>query len=77
VGLCLALIYVIFIITAPAGLERAVFGRDEASDKYMYDDCIAEGKFLETYWTQNPATFLIDEKSVTGKAVVTNPATLR
>ena len=33
----------------------------------MYDDCVADGKFEQTYWSTNPATYLVKETDVTGK----------
>lgn len=54
-----------------------MFGREIASDKFIYDDCVGDGKFGETYWSSNPATMLVDEQSVTGKEMVTNPALMR
>jgi hypothetical protein len=76
-GTALAFIYVIFILAAPLKLERLILGRESASDKYIYDECVSDGKFNETYWSRNPATTLVDEQSVTGKEMVTNPALLR
>lgn len=58
-GVGFALLYVIFILLAPLKLERLVFGREAASDKYIYDDCVSDGKFYETYWHRNPATTLV------------------
>lgn len=60
VGLALTLIYTFFVLLAPVGLERAVFGREAASNKFVYDDCMGEGHFSETYWNSNPATFLVE-----------------
>jgi hypothetical protein len=35
---------------------------------------VHDGKFESTYWTQNPASFLIEEEKVTGKRKAVNPA---
>lgn len=58
-GVGFAFIYVFFILLAPLKLDRLVFGREAASDKYIYDDCVSDGKFYETYWNRNPATTLV------------------
>jgi hypothetical protein len=59
-GVGLAFVYFIFIILAPLKLDRLVFGRETASDKFIYDDCVSDGKFYETYWNRNPATTLVE-----------------
>ena len=44
-----ALLYVIFMLAAPKTLERCVYGRETASSKYIYDECVSDGKFDDTY----------------------------
>lgn len=77
IGVIFALLYILFVLIAPASLERLIFGRETPPLKYIYDDCVADGYFDETYWSTNPATFLVDEQSLTGKEAVTNPSLLR
>ena len=69
--------YLLLILATPSSLSRVIFGREVASDKFIYDDCVGDGKFSETYWSRNPATMLVEEQSVTGKQMVTNPALMR
>jgi hypothetical protein len=59
VGLGIVLVYTFLVLLAPLRLERAIFGRETASNKFIYDDCVGEGHFSETYWNSNPATFLV------------------
>jgi hypothetical protein len=59
-GVGVAFIFVMFILAVPRRLEQWVFGREAASDKYIYDDCVSDGKFGETYWSRNPATMLVE-----------------
>ena len=72
-----AFVYAMFVVAAPRGLERCFFGAETESGRFIYDDCVSEGKFDATYWTDNPATFLVEESSITQKRVVTNPALMR
>lgn len=58
-GVIFTFIFVLFILAAPARLERFVFGREAASDRFIYDDCVSDGKFGDTYWSRNPATMLV------------------
>lgn len=39
----------------------------------MYEDCVADGKFEQTYWKENPATSLVNEADVTQKRAIYNP----
>lgn len=59
IGIGISIVFVLFLMFAPYGLEKKIFGRYESSDKETYDDCLADGKFDRTYWTSNPATFLV------------------
>lgn len=59
VGLGLTLIYIFLVLLAPVTLETALIGREAASNKFSYDDCVGEGHFDETFWNSNPATFLV------------------
>lgn len=61
VTLGISIIYLWFLIGSSIKLERRLFGSYESSQNVMYDDCVAEGKFEETYWTENPATYLVKE----------------
>ncbi|EFX60263.1 hypothetical protein DAPPUDRAFT_344353 [Daphnia pulex] len=76
-GLIVAFLYELLVLAAPAQLGRVIFGREAAADRFIYDECVGDGKFNETYWSRNPATMLVEEQSVTGKEMVTNPALLR
>lgn len=69
--------YLLFLIVASIRIERKTFGSYQSEETNMYDDCVADGKFEETYWTSNPATHLVREEDVTGKKVVHNPSTFR
>ena len=64
----------LFLLLAPLKFERKVFGSYQSCETAMYDDCVADGKFEHTYWTSNPATYLIRETDVTGKKEIVNPA---
>lgn len=70
-------LYLLLVLAAPSSLSRIIFGREVASDRFIYDDCVGDGRFGETYWNRNPATMLVEEESVTGKQMVTNPALMR
>lgn len=58
-GLILAFLYELLVFAAPARLGKVIFGRETAFDKFIYDDCVGDGKFSETYWNRNPATMLV------------------
>ena len=77
VGLGIATIFTILVWITPKKLQTIIFGEYEYNEKYTYDDCLNDGKFEATYWTQNPATFLIEEEKVTGRRKVANPAISR
>ncbi len=74
VGFGIATGFILLIWIAPKRIEKFIFGEYEYNEKYTYDDCLHDGKFETTYWTQNPATFLIEEEKVTGRKKVKNPA---
>jgi hypothetical protein len=59
VGLSIALLFVLLIWIAPSKIEKKIFGSYESYETCLYDECLGEGKFETTYWTQNPATFLV------------------
>ena len=59
VGFGIATVFTILVWITPKKLETIIFGEYEYNEKYTYDDCLRDGKFEATYWTQNPATFLI------------------
>ena len=70
----ISLLYLAFLAFAPIKFERKMFGSYQSSETVMYDDCVADGKFSHTYWSCNPATYLVKESDVTGKKEITNPA---
>lgn len=55
----LATLFTILVWATPKSIEKIIFGEYEYNEKNTYDDCLSDGKFDVTYWTQNPATFLI------------------
>lgn len=59
IGIGFAFLYVLFTLAAPQKLKRWMVGREAASDKYIYDECLSDGKFNDTYWSTNPATCLV------------------
>lgn len=73
IALLAAGLYLWFLLGASIRLERKLFGGYESSQSVIYDDCVIGGKFEETYWTENPATFLVKESDVTGKQHIYNP----
>lgn len=73
VGLGICVIFILFIIFVPEKLERRLAGRYERCEKLIYDDCVADGKFYQTYWKENPATCLVKESDITGKRMIFNP----
>ena len=54
-------------------MEKRIFGNYEESERVTYDDCVSEGKFQNTYWTENPATYLVKEEDVSGHKHILNP----
>lgn len=73
VTLGIASIYLWFLMAASIKLERRMFGNYQSSQSALYDDCASSGKFEETFWTSNPATYLIKESDVTGRQTIMNP----
>lgn len=71
--LALAGIYLWFLLGSSLRLERKLFGSYESSQSLTYDDCAADGRFEETFWTENPATYLVKESDVTGRRSILNP----
>ena len=72
-ALCVASLYLWFLLGASIKMERKLFGSYQSSQSALYDDCVASGKFEETYWTENPATTLARESDVTGRQSIHNP----
>lgn len=60
IGIIFAFVYVLITVAAPQKLKRMLVGREAASDKFIYDECLSDGKFNETYWSTNPATCLVE-----------------
>jgi hypothetical protein len=61
IGLAISTLYLWFLFGSSVKIERKLFGGYQSSSNLLYDDCLAEAKFEETFWTSNPATCLVKE----------------
>ncbi len=62
----LAVAYTVFIFVAPSDLERKFLNSYEREELDSYSFCEKEGRFLHTYWAENPASRFCEEKYITG-----------